>query len=1175
MNRFGLFSLALAAALATLPRGATAQNALDSGDGRSPRFLLAMAAHSAPVPVDLKRSAVLRQHLSIAFDGVTLKEALAEISRQARLGLVYADDDIPVTMTVSLRADRITVAAALTDVLLDAGVDVVFSPDGRATLVKRPAGPALQFGSIAGTVTAVENGTPLPRAVVSVSGTHLSTETDANGRYTIANVPVGAQRLRARMLGYAPVDTGTTVAEGQQSVVNFQLKAQAIELEAVVSVGYGEKRREDLTGAVTTVGPEALTGRPVTNTVAALQGALPGLIVQRGGGQPGVEDFNLNLRGVSSYNPADTGNAANTPLVLIDGVPGNLDLLNPSDIESITALKDAAASIYGARAADGALLVTTKRGTRSTPVFTYSNNTAVTKLTGMMDTPNNYQMAVMDNEANIHNGAAPMYTPDLLNRVRIGDPTPIPHPIYASSGWMLFFTNTDWRKALFEDGFEQKHTVTVSGGGDNSTYYVSAAYADQNGVIRYANDNNKRYQLRLNYDYDFSRRVRLETRLGVENQDRSDIGGLTHGSWCSCPWVIVEGIFVMPNHPIYTESGQHFFAQGGWGNAVAQAKEAATASFATRGVNTNFKLIVEPLDGLKLNLQSGVNYRSDDNTDIGKSFPLYRWDDSSIVYYSIANPDQNWVDRYNATTLHRNYVGYAEFSRTFADRHAVELMGGVSHEDDDVDWFRAGRANFSNQDVWGLNLGSTGNMWTGGGGTQWAIRSLFSRLSYGFSNKYMLDATLRYDGSSRFEPDKRWGLFPGVSLAWRVSEEPFARRHLAVFDNLKLRASYGENGNQAGIGLYDYLQLITIGRGYPYPFGAGGQDQSAFLSGMVSKDRTWETIATTNMGLDATLLSSRLNVTFDYFVKRNKDMLVPVTYPALLGATPPFSNAGELKTWGFETSVGWKGAIGGLQYSARLSLSDAQNEVVNYGGQDTYVLGYNVIRQGYPVNTYFGYVFDGLIRTQAELDAYKLLGGVPSDIGIGDARFKDLNGDGKISLYGDSPGQDGDVVNLGNLAPRYTYGINLDAAWKRFDLSVFFQGVGKRTLFRDGDYRMPWSDWWRQPPLFYYGQTWNEDRPNAPYPRLSHGDIRFWNYQPSSLQKVNAAYLRLKNLQVGFTLPERLIAKARMTHARIYFSGFDLWEKHHVKGGWDPESPPLGFNYPFQRLYSFGMDITF
>src|SRR6266699_3743936 len=294
MNRLALFSLALAAAL---PRGATAQNALDSGDGRSPRFLLAMAAHSAPVPVDLKRSALLRQHISLAFDGVTLKEALAEISRQARLGLVYADDDIPVSMTVSLRADRITVAAALTDVLLDAGVDVVFSPDGRATLVKRPAGPALQFGSIAGTVTAVETGTPLTRAVVSVIGTHLSTETDANGRYTIATVPVGAQRLRARMLGYAPVDTGTTVAEGQESVVNFQLKAQAIELEAFVAVGYGEKRREDLTGAVTTVGPGAGSGR--------LRSESPGCFI----GQCGREQCGEYSSGFDRRGPRQTRSA--------------------------------------------------------------------------------------------------------------------------------------------------------------------------------------------------------------------------------------------------------------------------------------------------------------------------------------------------------------------------------------------------------------------------------------------------------------------------------------------------------------------------------------------------------------------------------------------------------------------------------------------------------------------------------------------------------------------------------------------------------------------------------------------------------------------------------------------------------------------------------------------------
>src|SRR2546429_3229728 len=724
MYRVALFPLVLALSTALFARGVTAQDQGDPAESRGPRFLLAMAERPQPVPVDLARSAVLRRRLSLAFNGATLKQALAEISRQAGLSLVYADDVLPAGMLVNLRAERITVAAALTDVLLGAGVDIVFTPEGRATLVKRPEGePVLQLGTITGTVTAAGTGTPLPRAIVSVVGTSLSADADATGRYTLGGVPVGTQRVRARMLGYAPADTSVVVEEGKEAVVDLQLKAQAIELEAVVAVGYGEKKRENLTGAVASIGPEALEGRPVTSTLAALQGAVPGLLLQRGSGQPGAEGFSLNLRGVSSV-PADkdnlfAANGGNSPLVLIDGIPGNLDLLNPADIESIDVLKDAAASIYGARAANGVFLVTTRRGKRGAPTFTYSSNVATTHLAGMMDTPNNYQMAVMDNEANIHAGAAPMYTPDLLARVKAGDPNPIPHPLYASSGWMLFFKSTDWRSAVFENGFEHKQTLTVSGGGPNSAYYLSGTYADQQGVIRYGDDGNKRYNLRLNFDYDVSKRIRLESKLALENQDRSDIGDV------SAACVMYETIFGMPNHPIYTRSGQHFFAQGGWGNAVAQAEEAATAHFNTRSVSTNFKAIADVMEGLKLNLQAGIDYRSGNNTNIAKSFPLYRWDDSSIAYYSIANPDQNWVDRLDSPVVHRNYGGYAPVSRTFADRHSLELMAGVSHEDYDMDTLRAGRTDFTSQDVWGLNLGSTGNMWTGGGGPQRGFPTFF------------------------------------------------------------------------------------------------------------------------------------------------------------------------------------------------------------------------------------------------------------------------------------------------------------------------------------------------------------------------------------------------------------------------------------------------------------------
>src|SRR5437762_5107864 len=369
MNLVAISPLLLALALASFPHRAAAQMS-DPSESRGPRFLLAMAERAKPVPLDLKRSAVLRQALSLAFEGATLKEALAEISRQARLDLVYADDDLPIDMPVSLRADRITVAAALTDVLLDAGVDIVFTRDGRATLVKRPAGPALQLGSIAGTVTAGEAGTPLVRAVVSVVGTRPTAETDASGRYVISSVPVGTQRLRARMLGYAPADTSVVVAEGEEAVVNLQLKAQAIELEAIVAVGYGTRRSADVTGSVAGVNTENIKTLPVTGVDQALAGQVAGVQISQSNGIPGGGP-QIQIRGVGAIG------AGTQPLYVVDGFPlsttsseisNPLNDIPPGDIESISVLKDAsAAAIYGSRGANGVVLITTKSGQGARP----------------------------------------------------------------------------------------------------------------------------------------------------------------------------------------------------------------------------------------------------------------------------------------------------------------------------------------------------------------------------------------------------------------------------------------------------------------------------------------------------------------------------------------------------------------------------------------------------------------------------------------------------------------------------------------------------------------------------------------------------------------------------------------------------------------------------------------
>jgi TonB-linked SusC/RagA family outer membrane protein len=1016
-----------------------------------------------------------------------------------------------------------------------------------------------QTQNISGTVR--DDKGPLPGISVQVKNTQRGVSTDAMGNFSITAVK--GETLVFSSAGY----TAQEVTIGDQMELTIILVAKSQSLEEVVVVGYGTQKRKFLTGSVATVGGDVLKSRPVTNALSGLQGQIPGVTIQRSSGQPGVERLELNVRGISTVS-SDQGDQTfgNTPLVIIDGVTSTAEqytMLNPEDIENIAVLKDAAAAIYGARAANGVFMVTTKKGKKgSAPRFAYSGNYGITKHTGMMKSPTHYEFALMDNEANIHAGFTPFYTPEILEKVRTGAPGAVDHP--NGFGWTLVYGSTNWEEALFEEGSQQRHNISVSGGGNNSSYYLSGGYSDQQGVIRYADDNNKRYNLRLNYDYDFTKRIRLETKVGLDEQHRTDLGGI--GSW-----VVTEGIFGMPNHPVYTPDGK-FFAQGGWGNAVAQAKEAATATYNTRNISTNFNLIAEIVNGLKLNLQSGITYTTLKSKNMARQVPLYNWE-GDLAYYTIARPGTDWLELSNRENLNKNFTAYLNYNKQFSGKHDLNVMVGAAHEENEWELFSGSRTGLLSNDVWSLDLG-TGDYRSSSKNEDWALRSFFSRIGYSFDNKYLLEANVRYDGSSRFRSDKRWGSFLGLSAGWVLSQEEFMK-DLGWFNHLKLRASYGETGNQEVFRPYEYIQQIEIGANGFYPFGAGNQVPTASFPRMASPERFWETLQNKNVGVDASLLSSRLSFSFDYFNKTNKNLLIPVTYPSVLGATPPTTNDGELKTWGFETSLGWSDKIGAVGYSVRAILSDAQNELVDYGGKDTYVPGYNYLREGYSLNSYFAYVYDGVLRSQAEVDAYKQLEGVPQDIGIGDARFRDLNGDGKILPYGGDKGDDGDVIYAGTMTPRYNYGLNLGLNVKGFDLGIFVQGVGKRTLFREGDYSIPWTDWWRQPAQFYFGKTWNEDRPDATMPRLTHGSIRWWNYQPSTLQQIDGAYARLKNLQIGYTLPERLINRVSLTKARIYFSGQDLFEKHNVEGGWDPESERWGFNYPFQRVYSFGIDLNF
>jgi TonB-linked SusC/RagA family outer membrane protein len=485
----------------------------------------------------------------------------------------------------------------------------------------------------------------------------------------------------------------------------------------------------------------------------------------------------------------------------------------------------------------------------------------------------------------------------------------------------------------------------------------------------------------------------------------------------------------------------------------------------------------------------------------------------------------------------------------------------------------------------------------------YALAGYFSRINYAYKNKYLFEANGRYDGSSKFIASSRWKFFYGFLGAWRISQEKFMGK-FDFLNDLKLRASWGSVGNQSGIGNYDYIQLLGINfSGGPtssgFPIIGGSPVIRVAPGGLVALDRTWETIQTSNIGIDYAVLNNRLSGSVDYFIKRNKNMLIARTFPAVLGSNAPSGNNGELETKGWELSLSWKDNIGKVFYHIGGNISDNMNKLVKFGGQkliSSANRGYNFAVEGQPLNSYYGLVYAGRIQTQRQLDEYKLLIpgnniGIPSGSGnastklqLGDNMFKDVNGDGKITFPEDA-------VNLGTNDPRYIYSINGGLEWNGFDFNFIFQGVGKRTIVRDGNWRIPAAVVFQAQNASFQYQWWTPTRTDAYLPRLSTtGTINNYNYFPSDWVAENGAYLRLKNLVVGYTLPHSLTQKAKIEKLRIYFSGNDLWEKSHIRDGWDPEAPRTVANtgdpsnnnvstyserYPFYRYFTFGVNVTF
>ena len=1089
--------------------------------------------------------------VSLSAKNASLKEVLTDIEAKTTVRFSYIDEDIKSPKDITFVKEFPNVETLLNWLLPPRNLE--FIRTGNTIAIKKKQ-PGHKNRELTGIVTD-EKGDPIIGANVVEKGTTNGTVTDINGTFSLT--VQGRNVLTVSYIGYISQD----IPINNASTLNIRLKEDSEQLEEVIVVGYGSIKRVNVSGAISSVDSKIFESRPIQNAAAALQGEIPGVTITRNSGTPGG-DTNIRIRDISSINGGE-------PLILIDGAEGTLSDINPSDIENISVLKDGNAAIYGARAADGVILVTTKSGKRNQPLkVSVDAYYALKKPALMKETVNLYQYAEMGLE--ITDGSwTSEYTAEDLPKIAANSPEIVPNGIWGM--YPKFYQYVDKKKEIIGNGGQRYYNINMAGGGEKYSYLLSLGYQQEQGLPKFGKDKDNRYYVRAKTDIDLLKNLNLDLNLAYETSDRSYSAaidgrdGIIRNIW--------EGLSFWGRvwAPLYNPEGNYYTFQY-YHNPAQSLEELGDKNNTRTNFTFNSKLTWKVLEGLNITGQAIIRKNDKDENAFYKVVDTYDWDNNITWIYG--NP--NYASRRYEKTLYKNFTVLADFKRRFNEIHDLGIMIGGANESSNYDWFEAARQDFSQQEVPSLNLGSPENQYATSGGEAWTINSYFARLNYVLMDKYIVEANFRADASSRFHPDYRWGYFPGVSVAWRLNEEKFIK-DLNIFDNLKIRGSYGEMGNQSGIGLYDYIPLISISNSY-YPFGKGNRASLSYVNSMVSLTRSWETVATYDIGADLGFLNNRLTASADFFKKINNNMLIPVTYPSILGADAPMTNNGRLEIKGWELTLGWQDKLGDFGYSIKASISDARNLVVEKGGSDAYTLGLNKTRKGYPLNSYFGYEFDGIIQNEQELEAYKAQfakGGVPGNLRVGDAKYKDLNKDGKLSLFGDD-GNDGDAKYLGDMNPRYNFGLNVSCNYKGFDFSFFLQGVGKRTLFLEAEASRPFYQWWFDPLEYWYGKTWTEERTSAQYPAITVDQTRAgYNYATSDNTRFNAAYMRMKNMQLGYSLPQNLLKKVHLEKVRFYISGEDLFEIHNVPGGYDPENTGYYGSYPFTRMFSFGTNIIF
>mgnify|MGYP004655627733 FL=1 len=1100
----------------------------------------------------LLSAAPLYGQISVTFKDVPLMEALSTLENKSEYSFFYSNMLPDKDARVSIDAKDKSIEFILDNIF--SNLSISYEINGHQIVLSEDKKEEKNTSYKASGVVIDSAGEPVIGAGVVIEGSTNGTITDVDGRWELV-VPSTTTKIVISSLGYKE----QVVAAGSASARTVTLHEDSQMLQETVVVGYGVQKKVNLTGAVAMVNSEEMNARPISSVASGLQGLLPGVTVVNSSSQPGQANTTIRVRGVGTI-----GNA--NPLILIDGIEGDISSINPEDIESVSVLKDAASSaIYGARAANGVLLVTTKKLAAGKDAVTKINFSAYagiqtpTRLPEMCDA---IEFMTLDNEARKNVDTADAWLPEDFDKVRNNtDPN--------------YFGNTDWiGQVLKKVAPQQNYSLSLNGTLGNSGYMLSYRYFDQSGLTVGNSTGETRHNLRFKINTKLIDRVTLSSNLGyTTTKVISPVSSLTSGGGA-----IYTAMRIAPNAPVRYTDGSWAYG-GGNTNPVAILRDGGRAKTDADELSIMEVVKVDILKGWDVSATYNVTSYNGLKDILKKTITFNNPQDGSTYSYQSPNSIKNIDYRHNQQT----FILQTNFDLNFG-KHNVSGVVGMSQEWYTSRSFEASRTKLITEQDPTLNLGDPQTMSNASSYSSWAIRSGFGRVSYNWNERYLLEGNLRYDLSSRFHKSNRSGLFPSVSAGWRISEENFMAATRTYLDNLKIRASWGMLGNQyVGSSNYPYLSVLQA-----YTSGVsmiGANATTGYVQSTLSNPNlSWEKIKMLDLGFDLAMFSNRLTFSFDWYNKDTDGILLKLNYPAQLGAKPSEQNAGKVNNKGWEMDLNWRSQVGEFMYGIGFNLSDVKNKIVDLGGNAPDLSGNQIRMVGYPIDAFYGYIAEGLMTPEdfkinnPETHTYNLPN-IPVILGNcyqpGDIKYKDLSGpdgvpDGRIT-----PEYDRTV--LGSSIPRYTYSVRGNLGWRGIDFSFVLQGVGKCSGFLEGSARHALQDMAAYPQKVHlerYNVVTNPN-PKASYPRLTY-NTGFNQNTFSTFWLEDASYLRVKNVQLGYTFPEKWMKKARIDNFRVYASADNLFTFSKFFYAYDPETPvSKGGYYPLVKTVVIGVNLTF